>query len=99
MATQNITEVRTVVYEISRTSHQYPITPLGVAQPTTTYYRMRGIDQTCPAIQQPAYVYWIVEDEPDLTAAQLDPAELPCGSDPLTDVIDIHIAESWTVVG
>jgi hypothetical protein len=62
------------------------------------HFRMRGIDSTCPAGQQPAYVYWNVEDAPDWTAALLSPSALPCGSDPLTDVTDIQIAASWQVV-
>jgi hypothetical protein len=59
------------------------------------YYRMRGIDQTCPAIQQPAYVYWTVQDEPDWLAALLNPSDLPCGSTPSTDVVDIQISGQW----
>lgn len=69
--------------------------PLGETPPPTVYYRMRGIDTTCPPAQQPAYVYWTVENDPDFTAAHLDPLDLPCGSDPLTDVVDIQIAASW----
>jgi hypothetical protein len=61
----------------------------------TFYFRMRGTDTTCPAIQQPAYVYWTVLDNPDWTAAQLDPGELPCGTDPSTDLDDIQIAAAW----
>jgi len=60
-----------------------------------TYYKMRGIDQTCAAGLQPAYVHWVSEEEPDLTASLLTPADLPCGSNPSTDVIDIHIAAVW----
>lgn len=66
-----------------------PIAPEEVA----TYYRMRGRDSICPV--QPAYVYWTVTSEPDLDASELNPSELPCGSDPLLDVVDISIAFTW----
>jgi len=59
------------------------------------YYYMRGIDQTCPAIQQPAYVYWTAQDAPDWLATLLTPGDLPCGTDPSTDVVDINIAGRW----
>jgi hypothetical protein len=58
-------------------------------------YRMRGVDSTCPASQQPAYVYWDVTDSPDITAAQADPGILICGSDPLTDIADITVYRTW----
>jgi len=66
-----------------------------LVEPPPLYYRMRGIDQTCPAIQQPAYVYWTVQDEPDWLAALLSPSDLPCGSTPSTDVVDIQISGQW----
>jgi hypothetical protein len=65
----------------------------GTGTLTTEYFKMRGVDQTCPS--QPTYIYWVVQDAPDLTAAQLDPGDLPCGTDPSTDVIDIEIAMTW----
>jgi len=71
------------------------ITGVKAFEALTTYYRMRGIDITCPLVQQPAYVYWTVEAEPDYTAAQLSAGALPCGTDPLTDVADINIAGFW----
>jgi len=68
-----------------------------MAPPTLqkTCFKMRGIDQTCPSRQQPAYVYWVVEGEPDPHASELDPADLPCGVDPATDVVDIQVAQRW----
>lgn len=63
------------------------------AQTERQYFRMRGIDSTCPS--QPTYVYWIVADEPDLDASRLPASALPCGSDPSADVTDVHIAYSW----
>ena len=68
---------------------------LGSVVTTTRYFRMRGIDQTCPVGQQPAYVYWTVEGVPDPIASQLTAMDLPCGTDPSTDVIDIHVAFAW----
>ena len=59
------------------------------------YYKMRGIDQTCPPSQQPAYVYWVAEGAPDTTASLLTPGDLPCGSNPATDVVDIRVASTW----
>jgi len=59
------------------------------------WYQMRGIDQTCPPSQQPAYVYWTVMGEPDWNASGLAPGDLPCGTDPATDVIEITVAASW----
>jgi hypothetical protein len=74
--------------------------PLHTWQATTEYepilwYRMRGIDTTCPAIQQPAYVFWTVANTPDWVAAHLSAGELICGTDPSTDVDDIAIAGEW----
>jgi hypothetical protein len=66
--------------------------------PPVQYYRMRGVDQTCPAIQQPAYVSWTSEGSPDWLASLLSPSDLPCGSDPSTDVVDIQVAGEWQVV-
>jgi hypothetical protein len=84
MATQNLYPVPIVVDALSRGGSQ-----------ATTRYRMRGIDTTCAVGLQPAYVYWTVEDEPDWSAAQLSPGDLPCGTDPATDVDSIVIAASW----
>jgi len=56
------------------------------------YYKMRGIDQTCAAGLQPAYVHWVATGAPDLTASLLTPADLPCGTNPATDVVDIRVA-------
>jgi hypothetical protein len=62
----------------------------------TFYFRMRATDITCPEVQQPAYVYWTVEGCSDWNADQLDPGDLPCGTDPSTDLDDIQIAAAWT---
>jgi len=40
-------------------------------------------------------VYWTVEGESDWNATALDPGDLPCGTDPSTDVDDIQIAGEW----
>lgn len=63
--------------------------------PRTYYCRMRGIDITCPEIQQPAYVYWTVEGDPDWDASELSAGDLPCGTDPSTDVEDIQLTARW----
>lgn len=68
---------------------------LAQAGGATQFFKMRGIDQTCPSNQQPAYVYWIVQDEPDLDASELNALDLICGSDPSTDVVDIEVAHTW----
>jgi len=62
---------------------------------STVYFRMRATDITCPEVQQPAYVYWTVVGCPDWNADQLDPGDLPCGTDPHTDLDDIQIAAAW----
>lgn len=68
----------------------------GFVVPTLTlYFKMRGRDTVCSAGQQPAYVYWVVQDAPDLTASQLNPLDMICGTDPLTEVADIEIAHVW----
>ena len=64
--------------------------------PPITYYKMRGVDQTCPAVQQPAYVYWVVETAPDTGAAQATLGDLIFGTDPLTDIVEIEVAHRWT---
>jgi hypothetical protein len=64
--------------------------------PPVDYFKMRGVDTTCPAGQQPAYVYWTVQDEPDTTAAFAMVSDLICGTDPLTDIDDISVAHTWT---
>jgi len=61
----------------------------------TLWYRMRGIDITCPTIQQPAYVFWTVMNTPDWDASELSAGDLICGTDPSTDVDDIQIAGEW----
>jgi len=78
--------------------HVYDSEYLPAPDAPTEYFRMRGIDITCPLIQQPAYVYWTVTGSADYTAAQLNPSALPCGTDPLTDVADITIAGQWEVL-
>jgi len=78
--------------------HERSLVGVIAPAPPVQYYQMRGIDSTCPAIQQPAYVFWTVVGTPDYTAAQLSPSALPCGSDPLTDVVDIQIAGDWQIV-
>ncbi len=59
------------------------------------FFKMRGRDQTCPAGQQPAYVYWTVQDVADPTAAFAMASDLICGSDPLTDIVEIEVAMRW----
>jgi hypothetical protein len=61
----------------------------------TLWYRMRGIDTTCPPAQQPAYVFWTVVNVPDWDASELSAGDLICGTDPSTDVDDIQIAGEW----
>lgn len=68
---------------------------IGGAGGDIEFFKMRGRDQTCPAGQQPAYVYWTVQDAPDTTAAQAQVSDLICGLDPLTDVVDIEVAMKW----
>ena len=65
------------------------------AAPIVSRFKMRGRDVTCPVGQQPAYVYWVVETEPDLTAAFATVGDLICGSDPLTDIVEIEVAHRW----
>lgn len=59
------------------------------------FFKMRGRDQTCPSGQQPAYVYWTVQDAADPTAAFAMVSDLVCGSDPLTDIVEIEVAMRW----
>jgi hypothetical protein len=61
----------------------------------TRYFKMRGRDVTCPGGQQPAYVYWVVQDAPDTGATQATLADLICGTDPLTDITEIEVAHAW----
>jgi hypothetical protein len=56
---------------------------------------MRGRDVTCPAGQQPAYVYWVVTGAPDEGALEATVGDLICGTDPLTDIADIEVAFRW----
>jgi hypothetical protein len=65
----------------------------------TLWYRMRGIDTTCPPAQQPAYVFWTVMNTPDWDASELSAGDLICGTDPSTDVDDIQIAGEWVEGG
>ena len=62
---------------------------------TTRYFQMRGRDQTCPAGQQPAWVEWVVSGSADATGAQATVGDLICGTDPSTDLVEIHVAASW----
>ena len=66
-----------------------------VVEPPPEFFKMRGRDVTCPAGQQPAFVYWVVQDAPDETGAFADVSDLICGSDPLTDIVDIEVAMRW----
>jgi hypothetical protein len=63
------------------------------------FYKMRGRDVTCPAGQQPAYVYWVVQGEPDPLALQATVGDLVCGADPLLDIVDIDVAHKWLILG
>ena len=63
---------------------------------STQRFKMRGRDVTCPVGQQPAYVYWVVEDEPDEAALQATVGDLICGTDPLIDIVDIVVAMKWS---
>lgn len=60
------------------------------------FYQMRGRDTICAPALQPAWVYWIVADYPDLTAARCPPSAMRCGATPTTELADITIANEWT---
>lgn len=98
MATRAITDVPlSIGYWVCASGGKQFTDIAVVVTPPVVYFRMRGIDTTCAAPLQPAYVSWTVQDAPDFTASQLSAGDLPCGSDPLTDVSNIAIAGRWTV--
>jgi len=101
MAVQLYTVVVPPVVVVEARNPQKPMTETapggGGGGSPTTYYLMRGRDQTCPGGSQPAYVMWLVSGSPDPTASELNPASLPCGATPATDVVEIVISHSYTV--
>jgi hypothetical protein len=60
------------------------------------FYQMRGRDTVCPPAMQPAWVYWVVQDSPDLTAVRCPVGAMICGANPPVDLADITIANEWT---
>jgi hypothetical protein len=41
-------------------------------------------------------VYWVVEDFPDDALAFVTVGDLICGSDPLTDLVEVEVAFRWS---